>query len=570
MKKIFYIILALGLGFVPAACSLDETSYTEVEKSEYLNNAEEANTVLLGIYRNMTLDGMYGYHLSLYFTLPTDIAKCEGSSITNFRNVPNNAYTATEDEVQTTWAALYNSIYQCNDFIERLSTKIDGYDDSEKNLAAVYMAEARALRGLFYFELVRWYGHIALVTTTDESMQDNDKYVQAEPAEVYEFIEADLKYAVDNLPYAADDTLRTSNDYRFSKGGALGLLTKVYATWAGYPVHDTSKWELAAQTAKTLVESGKHGLLADYEQLWKNSGESVWDATESLIEVSFYSATISGNKTQDASGRIGKWNGVAAVEGALSTGRVAANWKVVPTFAANWKDFEYDKRWSLSIADYRYTSSGKTALVTTTNSDGTKTDISLADAINADEDHVSSYRRGFNNTLCPKKWDMALYATTNQVTDANYSNVNWYILRYADVLLLYAEALNEVNQGPTDAAYEAVNMVRRRGFGLDITTASSLADLSEGMSYEEFQQAVRDERKYELAFEGERRQDLIRWGIYYQTIMDTYNGLSEWHADAQNYYLAAQYTKENKNELLPIPQREIDMLPNFTQNPGWE
>ncbi len=66
----------------------------------------------------------------------------------------------------------------------------------------------------------------------------------------------------------------------FLKAPALGLLTKVYATWAGYPVHDTSKWENAAKTAKILVESGKHHLLSDFEQLWKNTCNGVWDDEE--------------------------------------------------------------------------------------------------------------------------------------------------------------------------------------------------------------------------------------------------------------------------------------------------
>ena len=81
---------------MPVSCSLDETSYTEMEKNSYLNDAGEAETVLLGVYENLTQDGLYSYHLSLYFTLSTDLAKVEGTSITNFRNVPNNAYTSTE------------------------------------------------------------------------------------------------------------------------------------------------------------------------------------------------------------------------------------------------------------------------------------------------------------------------------------------------------------------------------------------------------------------------------------------------------------------------------------------
>ena len=88
------------------------------------------------------------------------------------------------------------------------------------------------------------------------------------------------------------------------------------------------------------------------------------------------------------------------------------------------------------------------------------------------------------------------------------------------------------------------------------------------MDQEEFRQAIRDERSYELAFEGHRRQDLVRWGIYAQTIRKTYEGLMDWHEQAPNYFVGAQYTIEGKNELLPIPLHDID-LSGFNQNPKW-
>ena len=158
----------------------------------------------------------------------------------------------------------------------------------------------------------------------------------------------------------------------------------------------------------------------------------------------------------------------------------------------------------------------------------------------------------------------------NQLPDNNYSNVNWYVLRYADVLLLYAEALNEQYGKPTSEAYEAINQVRRRGFGLDVTLPSAEADLPADMDYADFQQAVRDERGYELCHEGHRRQDLVRWGIYYETVQATYKKLMDWHETAPEYYIGALYTFKNKNELLPIPQREMDLCEQFEQNEGWK
>lgn len=125
-----------------------------------------------------------------------------------------------------------------------------------------------------------------------------------------------------------------------------------------------------------------------------------------------------------------------------------------------------------------------------------------------------------------------------------------------------------MEKNPTQDAYEAINMVRRRGYGLPINTANKIADLP-AMSYTEFRQAVRDERAYELAFEGHRRQDLVRWGVYYETIVQTAQNLVNWYSNAN--YPARQYTKKGKHELFPIPLRDYDLMkPNCKQNPGWD
>ena len=563
MKNFKYYLCTLACAIAVSSCSLDETSYTEIEKGNYMNNATEAENVLLGVYRNMVQDGIYGFHLSLYFTIPSDIAKVTGNSTDGLRLIPSNAYTSSQTEIATTWANLYNAIYSANDFIEALQQKIGTYDETNYKKAAVYMAEARCLRALYYFEVVRWFGHVALITNTEQSRQHPSTFTQADPADVYKFIEADLQYAIDNLPYAIDDNIRSDNSFRLSKGAALGLLTNVYATWAGYPVHDTSKWEDAAKTAKILVESGKHHLLDDYEQLWKNTCNGVWDEEESLIEVSFYAPTVTGVSANDPCGRIGKWNGVQA--SGIRGVRNAGNWRVIPTFLRDWKDRESDKRWGLSFADYKY---GK---ATDTGEDGVKIVINssgnIEDAIK--DDAKDALKKSYIDNVCPRKWDTEDYVNSaNYLIDANLSNINWYILRYADVLLLYAEALNEWKQGPTDDAYRAINMVRRRGFGFPVDTDNSKSDLS-GMSYEEFQKAVRNERAYELAFEGHRRQDLVRWGIYYESIKQTAQDLVNWYSGGDGYYVCVDYTKKNKNELLPIPQQEMDLCTQFNQNPGW-
>lgn len=566
MRKYIHIIVLAAFGSLSfPSCSdlLKEESKTEIEKKNYMRNAAEAENVLLGVYRNMVTDAMYGYNMSILFNLATDIAQVEGSSNENFRIVPTNSFPTTQAEVQYTWATLYNSIFNANDFMEKLEQKANGYSNADKALARIYMAEARGLRALYYFELVRRYGHITLMRNTQMSQQPPSTFEQAEPSLVYKFIEEDLKFAIDNLPYATDDTYRSDNSFRFSKGAALGLLAKVYATWAGYPVKDESKWEAAARTAKVLLDSGKHGLLSDFEQLWRNSGEGKWNPTESLLEVSFYSPTTTG-AAADPCGRIGKWNGVKTTAIAGKRGSCAGNVKVVHTFVLEWRKDANDLRRDISIANYLY-NPDKTLYAKGRN-DSEET------ALLADADPEKKQKEKQNYT--PAKWDVEKYVPqSNALINNDKSNVNWYLLRYADVLLLYAESVNEWKKAPTAEAYMAVNMVRRRGYGKQVAAADNTVDLPEGMSYEDFRTAIQKERAYELAFEGHRRLDLVRWGVYYETVKSTARALGQWWvSDGAPNYAAANpgYTTKGKHELYPIPQRDKDLCKKYVQNPGWE
>lgn len=568
MKKIFYYILVSAMCILPFSCSLDEESRTEIDKTRFMMNAQEAETVLLGVYQSLVSDAMYGYNLSILFNLATDCEQVEGNTTENYRIIPSNAFNSSQAEVQATWAGLYKAIYNANDFIEIIQQRMKTYTETDRQLAYLYIAEARAIRGMCYFELVRRFGNVPLMTSTAMSEQAPSTFVQERPEVVYQFIEKDLVHAAQTLPYATDDTERTNNKFRISKGAALGLLTKVYATWAGYPVKDESKWEEAAKTAKVLVESKKHSLLNDYEQLWVNTCNGAWDPTESLIEISFYSPTASGGAS-DPCGRIGKWNGVKTTVIAGERGSCAGNVKVIHPFVLKWrtKDLvegeEYneetvkDKRLNLSVANYQYNP-------TKTLYAKGKSDTE-AKAIENDRKPEMKNKEKQNYT--PAKWDIEKYVQ-NKLINNDKSNVNWYFLRYSDVLLLYAEALNEWKGSPTPEAYAAINEVRRRAYG------NNDHDLK-GLSPEDFRQAVQDERAYELAFEGHRRMDLVRWGIYYKTVKTTSNAINLWFQDNdpeknKPYNTAGRYTKLGKHELYPIPQHDMDLCEQFNQNPNWE
>ena len=570
MKRVYNILVILfGLLTVATmnSCSLDEQVYTEVDKGEYVKNAQQAESVLLGVYKGLGVDGVYGHNLSMILDMPNDLSKAEGTSTVGLRLQASNAYSTTDAEVQETWAALYAGVYNANSFLETMAARLPEFPEKEVGLGEIYVAEAKVLRAIYYFELVRWFGNVPLITSTEMSRLHPSKFVQEEPVKVYEYIEKDLLEAIPVLPWVGEDS-RTNTAFRISKGTAYGLLAKVYATWAGYPLQDKSKWELAAGAAAEVVNSGKHSLVPSYKTLWTNCANNVWNEKESLLEISYWSP----QSTNTTSGRVGKWNGVSAANGSIKGSYNIALYKVNPKFVAEWKDYDKDERWSFAFADYKYTVDDGKTILANAKVNGVATDITFEMAMNKDWlGWDISWRSKYSGQLSPRKWDIEEFVKDeNQLPDNNYSNVNWYVLRYADVLLLYAEALNEQFGKPTSEAYEAINQVRRRGFGLDVTLPSAEADLPADMTYVNFQQAIKDERSYELCHEGHRRQDLIRWGEYYETVQATYKKMMDWHENATEYYLGAEYTFKNKNELLPIPQREMDLCEQFEQNQGWK
>lgn len=541
MKNIFFLA-GLFLMTLSGCEMLDENPRSNIDKSDYVKDASQAESVLLGVYRGLSLEGTYGNNLSMLYDLTTDEAQCEGNSNVNFRAIPSGGFNSSHAEIERTWKELYASIYNATDFIEIATRNMENFSEEDRKLTEYYIAEAKVLRALFYFDLVRWFGHIVLVETTDESYLPNEGYEQAAPEKVYEFIEKDLLEAARVLPWASDDLLRKDTAYRLSRGSAYGLLMKVYATWAGYPVHDTGKWAEVVKIGEIMTSSERHSLLPDFEQLWKDAGAAVWNPQEVLIAASFFNLT-SGTPA----GRIGKFNGVKADAIAGTRGSNGGYVKVLYPFIADWST-KNDPRFDISVASFNYKGTIKTAY-----------------SQKPIEDSASDIK---NWQLCtPGKWDTEKYVPkSNLLIDANFSNISWYILRYADVLLLYAEAINETKKVPDATAYEMVNMVRRRGYGKDIHTADSSVDLPQGMGYEEFLAAIKQERSYELCFEGHRKQDLIRWGEYYETVCATSQKLFALEGDAN--YVIMQYIQKGKNELMPIPLREIDLM-GLRQNDNW-
>jgi len=354
------------------------------------------------------------------------------------------------------------------------------------------LAEAHFIRAMMYFEVVKLFGDAPL--TLNETIDIESSYIERSDKElIYESIIDDLEFAYNNL----STTYRVGNG-RPTHQAVNALLAKIYLTHGDY--------SLAAEKAKDVIDSGEYSLWQDYANIFKidnmNSGEIIFAAN--------FSGTLSqGFKPNQYHVRL-------LPNGLDKDGEGPENafgWELPTEELYNTFD-PLDRRRDVTfISSFTY-------------SDGTTETF---------EPHISKF------------WDQAAEPRGNSTdTDVIY-------LRYADVLLMYAEALNEVNNGPTAEAYDAINQVRQRARFNGTVEQNILPDLS-GLSYEGFRDALLLERRLEFVMEGQRYNDLVRFG----KLVDRVTASGKLNATPREFH-----------NLLPIPQRERNVNKKLTQNPGY-
>ncbi|MGA0559155.1 RagB/SusD family nutrient uptake outer membrane protein [Larkinella sp. VNQ87] len=388
----------------------------------------------------------------------------------------------------TFYAGAYTGINRSNTVIDRLP----GIPMDEM-LKKRYVAEAKFLRALHYFTLVQLYGGVPLVTKETTSLEGLE-VPRASVEEVYALIEEDLKEAESVLP----KTYPANESGRATQGAAKGILAKVYLTRAG-ATKDSPFWPQAAAKAKEVIDLGVYDLYANFADAFALSARG---GKENIFEVQ-YLTDVRGHG-------LGRGFGVRSAPiypgGGAGIARPTAT--LYNLYSAK------DQRKAVTFIT-SYTFNNVTTQLSITDPDFTK---------------AISFQ---------KFWDKTAKTNGGEGTSRP-------VLRYADVLLIYAEALNEANNGPTPDAYAALNRVRTRA-GLD-----PLA----GLNYQSFKEAVWLERRLELVFENSRRYDLVRTG----RLVDAVKAENSFNRNA---------TIQPFHVLLPIPQNDMDVNPKLVQNPGY-
>lgn len=385
------------------------------------------------------------------------------------------------------WSKHYQAIADINPAIEALvDNKIKGIEDDQKNSL---LAEAKFLRSWNYFMLVRYYGDIPLILeNTDVTKED---IARAPISQVYEQIVNDLLFATQNLPVTrgGEDRARPTAD------AAKTLLAKVYITMATNPLNDATNFAKARDMAKQVMDAGNYQLVPGIYDVFKMDKEFgpefMWSFHNSPEEY--------------------------VIEPQI--------W-LPGEMAGGWGDVRTEKRWGEAYPE----EPRKHAY------------LLLEDSIFGTG---TTYLEWYGSCPYVRKY----LSDTKDNIEKNQSYQSFPILRYADALLIFAEAENQVN-GPTQAACDAVNQIVRRATGGVPNPADPL--FTTAMSKQQFDDAVIQQRNWELCFEYDRWFDIQRKRILDKVTDPNFMG---------NY--------GESDYLMPIPQKDLRLNKNLTQNPGY-
>lgn len=482
IKQTIYMLMA-GILLTGTACEkqLDIASVTNLTNATYYKTAEDAKSALGACYKSMGVLDPFPDLVTTDDAVPFLSGAADRVLLWRYNLTPSNSFI-------NVYSGAYAGINRSNTLIDRLP----GIPMNEE-LKNRYIAEAKVLRALHYFNLVRLYGGVPVTITETATLEGLD-IPRKSVDEVYAQIEKDLTEAENILPpsYPAADAGRVTS------GAAKGLLAKVYLTRAGTD-KSSPFWAQAAAKAKEVIDQGVYGLYANFADAFALTARG---GKENMLEVQ-YLTDVYGHGT-------GRGYGPRAAPIFPGGGSAIARptESLFNAYAAN------DKRKPVTfMTSYTY--------------NGVTTNLSITDP---DPSKAVSFQ---------KLWDRSAKTNGGEGTSRP-------VLRYADVLLIYAEAANEANGAPTVEAYTALNNVRTR---------AGLANLS-GLGYQAFKEAVWLERRLELAFENSRRFDLVRTGRLIDAVKaeNSYNR----NAEIQPFHV-----------LFPIPLSVMDASPTLEQNPGY-
>lgn len=485
-KRIIGIMAAALVLFAVEACSDDfvEVDSNDPNSEAFFNTEQDYQDALIGAY-----DLLQSSYINVMLgEIASNNTLAGGESATDvigIQQIDDMIHTPVNQQLRDIWQWMYAGVNRANFILEF-------QDNLEFDGKASVLGQARFLRAYYYFELVKWFGDVPLVVDKRFVFGDQFEVDRTPKAAVYAQIEQDLVFAAANLPYVQADTGRVT------KGAAQALLGKVYLF--------QDKFSEAATVLENLINNGPHALLTDYTNMFENDNENT---VESVFEVQYTDQEGAGfGCLQCSEGNVAVgFNGIRNYSGPVFESGFSFN---VPTQETYDLFDENDARRDIAILDI--------------NAWAAETGATFSEGF----EHTGFYNRKYIS----RQGDL-------NTGDANLTNPNNYrAIRYADVLLMAAEALNRGGINDVQAK-DYLNMVRDRA-GVDPVLDAGGAALTA---------AIYLERRLELVGEGHHFFDLVRTGRAGNDIPGFVPG---------------------KHEVFPIPSIEIELSGNrWEQNPGY-
>ncbi len=550
--KITGVIIAL-IALVSCEDFLEEVPKTQASPENYYQTEAQAEAAVVGAYNALQRNGVYPKSFQFFVT---DLVRT--AYFKAYGGLGTLAMSGSTGELEDIWKDHYQGINEANAIIGNLP-KAD-MDENRKN---TLIAEAKFLKALLHFNLVRTFGDVPYKDTETTSL--NDLLVEHTPvAESYEKMIADLEFCIEHL-----DPKGVATAGRATTGAAQTLLAKIYLTRASMAKRDgtgdgLADFQKAAEYAQAVIDQGAYSLCEYYPDAFtvenKNNDEIVFD-------VQFKSDQFSSDGSNEGSyigmdaGLMGNYRNGGSWAGTNATDFYPTLFEATDTVRRAWSSPHIRVKNLTDLKFYKWT--------------------------HGERWKIGKYRR----------WPMRF-----PTTDRGDWAIHWPVFRYAEVLLIKAEALNEAGQDVA-GIFSSLNQLRARarnvnvrgkygsltaptdgteygGYGAvhdnilprDLSTDNAiLPDISAAdyPNYDAIAQYIMDERARELGAESKRWFDLIRWGIYVERLQFLGTHIPEGRTKSEQRWETIASNVHERHILMPIPRNDLLANPNLKQNPGY-
>ncbi|SDG23485.1 RagB/SusD family nutrient uptake outer membrane protein [Chitinophaga filiformis] len=568
MKQFPTIFLLAGFLIALVACKKDyEAVPLEKVTIEYVFDKDDS----LGTYANKFLNTVYSKLPGGYNRVGGDLLDAASddaisgfTGTTSVSKLATGAYTSFETIAEETpWNSAYSAIRAASIFVSNINiSPVKDKLPNGKSVRYAWKAEARFIRALFYFELLKRYGGVPLMGDEVRELGDDVQVPRSSFEECVQYIVSECDAIKDSLrpnPVVAPEL----NSHRATRGAALALKARVllYAAsplfngenidagnpLTGYTGYNKERWKLAADAARALIDEKTFSLLPNFKDIF---------ITQNNSEVIFFRQGGNSTDIESTNGPVGFAQ--------VARGRTNPTQELIDAFPTDA---------GLPITD---PASGYDANAPYAHRDPRLTMSIIYNGARWLNTEIQTYEGGQHRPGGAEPGTKTGYYMRkfmgNFENATQYSNTShdWILLRYTEVLLNFAEAENEYN-GPTGEVYQVLKDLRARA---GITPGDNgLYGLRPGLSQDEMRQQIRNERRIELAFEEHRFWDIRRWKIAQQVYGNPLHGMSIIRNGGDLSYSVVEVFKPAfsapKMYLYPIPYDEVVKNDNMRQNPGW-